>query len=1511
MRLNGDALQDLVLLDKGGNTPRVFVTQPAATFVVNAEGNTSDANPGDGICADAAGNCTFGAALHEANTRAGADTIHFNIPGAGIHTLQNGRSVDDTVTIDGTTQPQGSIEIAGNGVFPLAFFTNNSVLRGVATYGSSYAILLLGNGNIVEGNHIGFRADGTVPTGYGNFGAGLAFRGGPNQAFFGSNNLIGGTTAPARNVVSNCAPAFELFGAGLGNIIRGNYIGTTPDGTAALPNRGSVIRADDNTDLTLGGTTAGAGNLISGNTSATSIVIGLAAAIVQGNLIGTDASGSLPLANSGLAIEVSNNLPVTIGGTTPAARNVISANALGLRIGHDSGDGSLIQGNYLGTNAAGTGALPNLDAGIQLNGTRAVTIGGVTPGAGNLISGNNGDGIALRGGVNGTPARGVSIRGNLIGTDADGVLAVPNQGDGIEVAAGSNCVLGGTSADARNVISGNRQNGLRLSSGPGSLNRIEGNFIGVNRFGSGALGNGQHGVFFAGPTDDTIGGMSTGAGNTIAHNAGAGIASNDAGFGIAGAIFSNSIFSNAGLGVDRGQNGVTPFQVTNFGQYPVLTSITSSSAQTVITGKLRTWTEGGLTPHTIQFFSNSNLDPSGHGEGQVFIGQTTINAGSNTEATFSVALTPPVPPGRFISAIAVGPAQAANPNGLYSSEFSFSVRTAGEATPENTPLRIHFVTPMVGGNTGSTTINIIGEGIRPGVSVVLRRAGFADIVGQVVDVSADGSLATVRFNLQGQQLGLWDLVVTNSGGASVSAAGAYTIEVGRPLQLGVGLLGHGAIRRNRPSRYTLAVLNNGNTDEYGVPAFITGIPASAQVTIVSALTPVPLLPGLPPGFDPNAVPPVTQTDEGQVVALVFPVLPARSIRTFEILVEVANDQEAFTIQAFVTAPLLRETSGAAARPGLLGAARSPGAPDAMEAPADLGDDAGNCLNSVFQNVFGCLSGFVPGPPCARAILSGLGIVNNLVTIVVSTPDGTGGRVMSFSQLLGAAISTAGAAGECLGDVIPGSQVLDLIGCGLGAVAIVNDCAPLVTRLGIAIVTSLDPNDKLGPIGSGPERYLTGLEPLPYTILFENKPEATAAAQDVIITDQLDRSRFNLDTFELGRISFGNGRVAIPPPGLQQWNTDVDLRPANNLIVRVIAALDRTTALVTWRFISLDPATMQPTEDPLAGFLPPNHNPPEGDGAVTFSISSLPNQPLGTEITNQARIVFDTNPPIDTPVWLNTIDNAKPASAVTALAPTQSSRRFPVSWSGSDLGAGVATYTIYVSENGGPYTIWLANTEATSALYDGRPTTNYTFYSVARDGAGNVEDTPSSADASTTTPAVPPVQLTGLASQKYHGMSAGFFVVDLPLSGNPGIECRSGGEDGDHTLVFTFTNPLTRVDGVTVTGTGAFDRGEIGTNPNQYLVHLTGVADAQYLNVTLNGAGDAAGNFSANVHGTVGFLLGDTNGDGAVGSSDIAQTKSHAGAPLSTTNFRADVNVNGQINASDIGLVKTRSGAMVP
>ncbi|MDQ3120194.1 MAG: FG-GAP-like repeat-containing protein, partial [Verrucomicrobiota bacterium] len=377
MRLNSDALSDLVSLSKEGGPPVVIESHGAGIFVVNATGNTNDKLPGDGVCEDTTGNCTFSAAIQESNAHPGADTINFNLPGGGPHTLSPnfGQSFDQPVTVDGTTQPIGRVEIVANGFFPFQFYGGNSVLRGISTYANGTAIFLVSDGNIVEGNYIGFRSDGTKPIGFGTSGSGITFRGGPNSAFVGNNNFIGGTTAQARNVISNCQNAFQLSGAG--NVIRGNYIGTNVAGTAALSN-GRAFFVDSAPDVTIGGATAGAGNLISGNTAQQTILIGLAAAIIQGNYIGTTADGTQPIANGGIAIDIGGDKAVTIGGTAPSARNVIAASSLGIRVAQSGSGSALVQGNFIGTNAAGTGALPNLSHGVILEGSNAVVGGAVS-----------------------------------------------------------------------------------------------------------------------------------------------------------------------------------------------------------------------------------------------------------------------------------------------------------------------------------------------------------------------------------------------------------------------------------------------------------------------------------------------------------------------------------------------------------------------------------------------------------------------------------------------------------------------------------------------------------------------------------------------------------------------------------------------------------------------------------------------------------------------------------------------------------------------------------------------------------------------------------------------------------------------------------------------------------------------------------------------------------------------------------------------------------------------------
>ena len=164
--------------------------------------------------------------------------------------------------------------------------------------------------------------------------------------------------------------------------------------------------------------------------------------------------------------------------------------------------------------------------------------------------------------------------------------------------------------------------------------------------------------------------------------------------------------------------------------------------------------------------------------------------------------------------------------------------------------------------------------------------------------------------------------------------------------------------------------------------------------------------------------------------------------------------------------------------------------------------------------------------------------------------------------------------------------------------------------------------------------------------------------------------------------------------------------------------------------SIDPLTGQPPSDASRGFLPPDSAPPQGQGAIAFTAKLKHGVTTGTIVTDGSSIVFDANAPIPTQNWFNTIDNSPPASHVSLLPSFEPPTGFTVTWSGSDLGAGLKDFTVYVSDNGGPFTTWLSNTASTSAMFTGQLGHTYGFYSIARDLVGNVEAAKTNAETTT-------------------------------------------------------------------------------------------------------------------------------------------------------------------------------------
>ena len=324
---------------------------------------------------------------------------------------------------------------------------------------------------------------------------------------------------------------------------------------------------------------------------------------------------------------------VTIGGTTPGAGNVISANSFqGILLFNDL-NGVNVQGNLIGTDATGHASLGSQVVGIFINTTSpgAATIGGTTAAARNVISGNQ-DGLDLN-----TFSTGITIQGNYIGTDISGSNAIPNASRGMFVST-NNTIIGGTAAGAGNVISGNFDGIDIANSSTGNL--IRGNFIGTKADGVSPLGNGGSGVgIFTGSSNNSVGGTAAAAGNRIAFNTRGVVV--DSGTG--NAILANSIFSNVGVGIDltpvagvtANDNCDTDTGPNNLQNFPVLTSAMAGAVNTTIQGTLNS------TPSTtfrIEFFANASCDNSGNGEGQTFLGftSTTTDAACNANFTFSV-----------------------------------------------------------------------------------------------------------------------------------------------------------------------------------------------------------------------------------------------------------------------------------------------------------------------------------------------------------------------------------------------------------------------------------------------------------------------------------------------------------------------------------------------------------------------------------------------------------------------------------------------------------------------------------------------------------------------------------------------------------------------------------------------------------------------------------------------------------------------------------------------------------
>ena len=364
--------------------------------------------------------------------------------------------------------------------------------------------------------------------------------------------------------------------------------------------------------------------------------------LVVGNLIGLETDSALR-ANGAYGIYVTS-AGNGIGGTTPSARNVTSGNnSDGILCIGASATNNRVKGNFIGTDISGTLDRGNAGAGVNLFGGNN-TVGGVVAGARNVISGNNGPGVNIN-----FQGDNSVVQGNLIGTDVTGTGAVANGSSGVAVSQATNILVGGTTSATRNLISGNFQNGVQLSFGASGA-RVLGNYIGTDISGGASLQNFGLGVSID-ANGAIVGGTAPGEGNIIAFN-NAGIR---VGSGTNNAIRANAIFGNFGLGINLGFDGATPNDAgdtdggANFLQnFPVITNALQTSSNLIVQGTLNSRSN---TTYRIDVYANVDCDLSGNGEGRHWLGSVMATTGAEGNAAFNGGVLAP-PEGRMVTATA-------------------------------------------------------------------------------------------------------------------------------------------------------------------------------------------------------------------------------------------------------------------------------------------------------------------------------------------------------------------------------------------------------------------------------------------------------------------------------------------------------------------------------------------------------------------------------------------------------------------------------------------------------------------------------------------------------------------------------------------------------------------------------------------------------------------------------------------------------------------------------------------
>ena len=599
------------------------------------------------------------------------------------------------------------------------------------------------------------------------------------------------------------------------------------------------------------------------------------------------------------------------------------------------------------------------------------------------------------------------------------------------------------------------------------------------------------------------------------------------------------------------------------------------------------------------------------------------------------------------------------------------------------------VIPNFGGNTGASIVSIYGAGFQQGASVKFTKTGYPTITADSVNISPDGTIASCIFQLMGADTGLYDVVLTDTNKMVFTYPKSFHIVPGINNGLWVQLLGKDYMRQDDYNTVILEYGNNGNvtaqmapvyfavsdSNAYVKPMFTVHYPNDSTITYDS----------LPLFFTVDSL--FGKAFSGKVFGFYVPIIQPGVNGTLTFLLK-TNCQS--VLMAWIDTPYYQHKK-----------------------TFDTG------LVACLDNVIGMGLNFAGlSPTTAQTACAVNALDSGLYPLVLQSLQANDEDIHSISlEVLKAAkgcnasINKSNAAKDLKG--INDAFAYVLAGNDTSDKACTYDYEDLVI-LAQQCITSFDPNYK-----TGPSKFQNLSAPFSYTIGFENLSTASGAAQQVAVVDTLDQSKFDFSTFSFGPIGWGDS-VYTPVHSFQNsFSVDYNYIKTDSLVVRVQARLDTGSGVLRWQFISLDPHTLQPTQNALAGFLPPNKTAPEGSGFVNYSVRAKHNLPTGAPVNNTATVYFDYNAPIATQTYQNLVDVAPPQSAVNPIKQGYNSI-LNVSWNGTDAGSGIAYYNIYYNDNNGAWRPFAEYTDSLKGAFKGKLGHTYKFFSLATDNAGNVQ-----------------------------------------------------------------------------------------------------------------------------------------------------------------------------------------------